>query len=427
MRVPGRGRAPPESIHLRVSEDDLAANSYSFTEVRLVAKIPLDMLPLEALQRFARAVGEFARDRARGVDGQVSATRAYYTYGRSQHPQAVVQPLICPPDARDALLSARDGRGWVDLPGWGGKAAVFTSAATRVLHLYGLPVGMDSGAVRTLLDRQEGVQVVETTPLVDDQTGLPRADAACFRVTAATNLPPTIQCTLPDNTTHTILVRSPSLLPPAPGEQAPRATYATAAAGPGPPPAHAPSPAGAAWGRAAVAPPAVPVAAPAAVPAAVPAMAPSPPPPAPVPPGAVGAGAPSGTADSEARQVPTTRQPGSPRGRPVTRSLGAAAAAATRGSSRPGLRGSSTPAPPSNGSPGPRSSSPLGQRGGGPAHPPAGSHPPGSPTAQAAAKRLRTANAFAALSDQEDMDADLGTQLAQPPLAAPPPPHAATA
>ena len=120
------------------------------------------------------------------------------------------------PEVRDILLGSTDSRGWVELPGWGGHAAVYSDSDSRVLHLYELPIGFDVSLVEGLLRRQ-GVQVLDTQPLMDDLTGLPRADAAQLRVAAATNLPDSITLLLPDESIlATIQVRYASSLPLAP-------------------------------------------------------------------------------------------------------------------------------------------------------------------------------------------------------------------
>lgn len=413
MRPPARHRAAPEPLSLACTEDDLDHHKFSHAQVRFVARIPARMPPLEALQRFARATAEFVRDLEEedGEDWRVTVRRAYVAPSPGHNRSTVTQPLICSLEARDRLQSAADTNSWVHLPGWGGQAALFFgsgAAPLRIFSLYDMPIGVDPGLVASLLHRHAGIEVQETVSVEDELTGLPRADAARLCVAGDVSLPGSLHLLLPDGGTHTIQVRAVSALPPAPGEeQAPRATYADAAAGHGPPPA--PMPAGAAaWGRAAAAPAASAAAAPAA---AAPRGAAAPPPrrqPSP----ARGGGSPRQRSPASPRQ----RGPASPRQRSPA---GAAAVAAARGRS-PAAGRSRSPAAAHGRQASPGASAIA-----------AGSRR-GSPSALVAAKRQCTAplgvNPYATLTDQDDMDADPGSLLApQLPAATPPAPDAATA
>ena len=418
MRQPTRGRESPPPLSLPCSSDDLDLRKFSHARVRFVARTPAGMSFQEALPRFARAAAKFLRDQTEEddeEDGRLTAQRAF----ASQRSQTVTQPFVISPAASDRLRDAVDSNSWVHLPGWGGEAAVFfgDGPALKQYSLWDLPIGVERDFVAEMLEKHAGIEVLETVSVQEELTGLTRSDAARLLVPADTCLPGSLHLLLPDGTTHTIQVRAVSALPPAPGEQAPRATYADAAAGHGPPPA--PVPAGAAWGRAASAPAASDAAGPAAA-------------------GPVGAGAgasqllvgrparqpspPSGSGSSHwrgrqggAAGGASPRQHGPARG-------GSAAAAAAAGRASP--RSRSPPAarqlPPARlaaGRPTGRQDSPSSST--------AGSRPV-SPTAQTAAKRLR-ANPFATLSDQEDMDASPDTLLAPRLPGDPTAPDAATA
>ena len=252
MRPSARRRAAPAPLSLACTEDELDLHKFSHAHVRFVARIPAGMAPQEALHRFARATTELVRDLEEedGEDWRVAAQRAYVPPSHGQPHQTVTQPFVCTPRARERLQSAADNNSWVDLPGWGGQAALFFgsgASAVKEYSLYGMPIGVEPDLVTVLLHRHADIEVLETLPVVDELTGVRRADAVRMCVTADVCLPGSLHLLLPDGGTHTIQVRAVSALPPAPGEQAPRATYADAAAGHGPPPA--PMPAGAAWGR----------------------------------------------------------------------------------------------------------------------------------------------------------------------------------
>jgi hypothetical protein len=422
MRQRTRGRESPPPLSLPCTSDDIDLRKFSHAHVRFVARIPLGMSFQEALQRFARAAGKYVRDLTEedDEDGRVTARRAY----ASQGSQTVTQPFVVSPAASDRLRDAADSNSWVHLPGWGAEGAVFfgDGPALKQYSLWDMPIGVERGFVAEMLLKHAGIEVLETVSVQDELTGLPRADAARLLVTADTCLPGSLHLLLPDGTTHTIQVRAISALPPALGEQAPRATYADAAAGHGPPPA--PEPAGAAWGRAASGAAAAAAAGPVGAGAGTsqqlvgrPARQPSP---------HSDSGSShwrscqGGTAAAAAAGGASPRQHGPARG-------GAAAAAAAAGRVSPRSRSprsrsppaarQNPPARPAAGQPSGRQDSPSGST--------AGSRP-ASPTAQTAAKRLR-ANPFAALTDQDDMDASPGTLLAPQLPADPTAPDAATA
>ena len=441
MRQPTRGREPSPPLSLPCTSDELDLHKFSHACFRLVAKIPHGTPPHEALARFAPAAAEFVRDlEGDDEDSRVTVQRAYF----SLRTQTVTQPFVCTPDESDRVRRATDSSSFVYLHRWGGQAAAFfgNGPALKQYSLHDLPLGVDHELVAAQLHKHAGIEVEETLSVLDGPTGLPRADAARLLVTAGTFLPGSILLKLPGGTIHTVQVRAISALPPAPGEQAPRATYADAAAGHGPPPA--PVPAGAAWGRAAPAPAASGAAAPAR--------------------GPVGAGAgtglrlvgrpgrsPSPHSDSDSSHWRTAAGGASPRQHSLAGGGAAAAAAAAAGRASP--RSRSPPAAcrgptahpaagqPSGGQASPRSRSPPAARRGPTVRPAAGQPTGGqdspcgsaagsrpvSPTAQAAAKRLRTLNPFATLTDQADMDATPGSLLAPQLPADPTAPNAATA
>jgi len=399
--MPPRAREPPPPLSLRCNQDDLDAAKFSQTELRFVARLPHHMDPQQALPRFASAVGDFVRRRTGDEVSGVTTRRAYFPMrqGSQRQPTTVVQALVCAPEVRDILLGSTDSRGWVELPGWGGHAAVYSDSGSRVLHLYELPIGFDVSLVEGLLRRQ-GVQVLDTQPLMDDLTGLPRADAARLRVAAATNLPDSITLLLPDDSTlATIQVRYASSLPPAPAGEAPRASYAAAAAGQG-------IAAGAAAGGAAAVGVAAARPAPAAGAAAAAAAG-----------GGITAAGPASAAGAVPLRlrVPAARQPSPGRGGGSPRQRGSSGAAAAAAGSPSAARQATPPRRAADQPP----EVPSGAAGSA-----AGS--PSSPGAPAASKRLRTENRFSSLSDSDDMDADPDTLLAQQP-ADPAPPHAAPA
>ena len=419
MRQPTRGRGSPPPLSLQCTSDELDVAKFSYAAVRFVARIRPGSTPQEAQACFAPAAAEFVRGlEGDDDDGRMTVKRAFF----SQRTQTVTQPFVCTPEESDRLRRATDSNGWVDLPRWG-QAAVFfgDGPALREFSVFDMPVGVEHEFLGALLLQQANIEVLETVSVQDELTGLPRADAARLLVTADTCLPSSIILQLPDGNVHTIQVRAISALPPAPGEQAPRATYADAAAGHGPPPA--PVPAGAAWGRAAPAPSAAAAAAggPAGAGAGTglrlvgrPARQPS-------PPSGSGSsqwrGRPAGAAAAAAAGGASPRQRSPAGGGAAAAAAAAAGRASPRSHSPPAAR-QAPPARTAPGQPGGRQDSPSGST--------AGSRP-ASPTAQAAAKRLRIANPFATLTDQDNMDADPGTLLAPQLPADPIAPDAASA
>jgi hypothetical protein len=223
-RVPAQG-----ALVLKCSEDDLAANRHSCLSLRFAAKIPAGMAPGDALLSFSQSVGAMLKSLPCEDGGQVSVQRPFVGKGRDGLPYSVCFPIVVPPELGNALLARRDPRAWLPLPApWGAPAALFagdTAEQLQVVHLHGLPVGVDPSLLQSKL-AGAGFQLTEMQPLTDTVTGYPLADAVSALVPIGTRFPEEgISLTGPDGQQlATIKIYYISRLPPA-------HSYAAAAAG----------------------------------------------------------------------------------------------------------------------------------------------------------------------------------------------------